>query len=146
MEDVLDETPNWLREHLSTRNPRVQQYQRRRNEGDWVNMIEVDNEADDEDDGVDFEEDWDIDVSEKEVVGIFQDRNYLKIDDYAIDMHCSAGRKLGKKKADFALEGCVVVGEDKEYYNRDWRDLYCDLKVNPAKYGIVDNNKRPKPK
>ena len=97
-------------------------------------------------DKLDFEEEWDIDVSEEEVAGIFQDRNYLKIDDYAIDMHCSAGRKLGKKKADFALEGCVVVGEDKEYYNRDWRDLYCDLKVNPAKYGIVDNNKRPKPK
>ena len=97
-------------------------------------------------DKLDFEEDWDIDVSEEEVAGIFQDRNYLKIDDYAIDMHCSAGRKLGKKKADFALEGCLVVGEDKEYYNRDWRDLYCDLKVNPAKYGIVDSNKRPKPK
>ena len=97
-------------------------------------------------DKLDFEEEWDIDVSEEEVAGIFQDRNYLKIDDYAIDMHCSAGRKLGKKKADFALEGCVVVGEDKEYYNRDWRDLYCDLKVNPAKYGIVDNNKRPQPK
>lgn len=97
-------------------------------------------------DKLNFEEEWDIDVSEKEVVGLFQDRNYLKIDDYAIDMHCSAGRKLGKKKADFALEGCVVVGEDKEYYNRDWRDLYCDLKVNPAKYGIVDSNKRPKPK
>ena len=97
-------------------------------------------------DKLDFEEEWDIDVSEEEVAGIFQDRNYLKIDDYAIDMHCSAGRKLGKKKADFALEGCLVVGEDKEYYNRDWRDLYCDLKVNPAKYGILDNNKRPKPK
>ena len=97
-------------------------------------------------DKLDFEEEWDIDVSEEEIAGIFQDRNYLKIDDYAIDMHCSAGRKLGKKKADFALEGCVVVGEDKEYYKRDWRDLYCDLKVNPAKYGIVDNNKRPKPK
>jgi len=97
-------------------------------------------------DKLDFEEEWDIDVSEEEVVKLFQERKFLKIDDYAIDMHCSAGRKLGKKKADFALEGCVVVGEDKEYYNRDWRDLYCDLKVNPAKYGIVDNNKRPKPK
>ena len=97
-------------------------------------------------DKLNFEEEWNVDVSEEQVVGIFQDRNYLKIDDYAIDMHCSAGRKLGKKKADFALEGCVVVGEDKEYYNRDWRDLYCDLKVNPAKYGIVDSNKRPKPK
>lgn len=97
-------------------------------------------------DKLDFDEEWNIDVSEKEVLGIFQERKFLKIDDYAIDMHCSAGRKLGKKKADFALEGCVVVGEDKEYYNRDWRDLYCDLKVNPAKYGIVDSNKRPKPK
>ena len=53
---MLDGTPNWLREHLSERNPRVRQYQRRRNEGDWVNMIEAGNDADDEDDGVDFEE------------------------------------------------------------------------------------------
>ena len=97
-------------------------------------------------DKLDFEEDWDIDVSDEEVLEIFRDRTSLKIDDYAIDMHCSAGRKMGKKKADFALEGCVVVGEDKEYYNRDWRELYCDLKINPAKYGIVDNGKRPRPK
>lgn len=97
-------------------------------------------------DKLDFEEHWDIDVSEEEVVRLFQERKFLKIDDYAIDMHCSAGRKMGKKKADFALEGCVVVREDKEYYNRDWRKLYCDLKVNPEKYGKVDNNKRPQPK
>tara|TARA_A200000113_G_C8863705_1_gene354129 strand:- start:214 stop:2145 length:1932 start_codon:yes stop_codon:yes gene_type:complete len=97
-------------------------------------------------DKLDFEEDWDIDVGDEEVLEIFRDRTSLKIDDYAIDMHCSAGRKMGKKKADFALEGCVVVGEDKEYYNRDWRELYCDLKINPAKYGIVDNGKRPRPK
>ena len=97
-------------------------------------------------DKLNFEEEWNIDVSDEEVVGIFQERKFLKIDDYAIDMHCSAGRKLGKKKADFALEGCVVVREDKEYYNRDWRDLYCDLKVNHEKYGKVDNSKRPQPK
>ena len=97
-------------------------------------------------DKLDFEEDWDIDVSDEDMLEIFRDRTSLKIDDYAIDMHCSAGRKLGKKKADFALEGCVVVGEDKEYYNSDWRELYCDLKVNPAKYGIVDTGRRPRPK
>ena len=49
-------------------------------------------------DKLNFEEEWNIDVSDEEVVGIFQKRKFLKIDDYAIDMHCSAGRKLGKKK------------------------------------------------
>ena len=92
---------------------------------------------------LDFEEDWDIEVSDEEVLGLFKDRVKIEIDDYAIDMHCSAGRKMGRKKAEFALVGCLVVDEDKEYYNDTWRKLYVDLKVNPAKYGVVDNGKRP---
>lgn len=73
---------------------------------------------------------WDIEVNDEEVEGLFENREKLKIDDYAIDMHCSEGRKLGKNKADFALEGCIVVNEDKEYYNEEWRDMYCNLKLN----------------
>ena len=34
---------------------------------------------------------------------------YLQIDDYAIDMHTSEGRKRGKNRKDFAVEGCLVV-------------------------------------
>ena len=91
-------------------------------------------------------DDWDIEVSSESIQHLFQDRKRLDIDDYAIDMHCSAGRKMGKKKAEFALTGAFVVGEDKEYYNATWRDLYADLKTNPSKYGVIDNGRRPKSK
>ena len=37
---------------------------------------------------------------------------YLQIDDYAIDMHTSEGRKRGKNRKGFCLEGCVVLDED----------------------------------
>ena len=48
----------------------------------------------------------------------------LEIDDYAIDMHTSAGRKMGKNKIDFIASGAVVVDEDKEYFVKEWRDCY----------------------
>ena len=34
------------------------------------------------------------------------------MDDYVVDMHTSEGRKRGKNRKDFALEGCVVLDED----------------------------------
>ena len=34
---------------------------------------------------------------------------YLQIDDYAIDMHTSEGRKRGKNRKDFAVEGCFYL-------------------------------------
>ena len=48
----------------------------------------------------------------------------MEIDDYAIDMHTSAGRKMGKNKIDFIASGAVVVNEDKEYFVQEWRDCY----------------------
>ena len=48
----------------------------------------------------------------------------MEIDDYAIDMHTSAGRKMGKNKVDFIASGAVVVDEDKEYFVKEWRDCY----------------------
>ena len=90
---------------------------------------------------------WDIDVNDKEVERLFENREKMKIDDYAIDMHCSEGRRLGKKKAEFAMVGCVVVNEDKEYYNEEWRSLYCDLKVNAEKYtGCIEKKEKKEKK
>ena len=39
-------------------------------------------------------------------------------------MHCSEGRKIGKNKKDFKKEGSLVVNEDKEYFVKEWRDVY----------------------
>ena len=59
---------------------------------------------------------------------------YLQIDDYAIDMHTSEGRKRGKNRKDFALEGCVVVREDTEFLVKEWRDFYIKEKLdNPVR-------------
>lgn len=88
-------------------------------------------------------EEWDVNIDDDEIEKHFENREKMEIDDYAIDMHCSQGRKMGKMKAEFALVGCVVINEDSEYYNKEWRDLYIDLKVNAKKYGTMDNFKRP---
>jgi hypothetical protein len=86
-------------------------------------------------DNIKFNE-WNIDVNDTEIINIFKNRKHLIIDDYVIDMHCSAGRKLNKKSSDFALIGSLVIDEDKEYYNEKWRKLYNDLKINNKNYKI----------
>jgi hypothetical protein len=53
----------------------------------------------------------------------------FKLDDYVLDMHCKEGRKMGKTTSDFAHEGSVVVNEDKEYYNDEWRQFYIECKM-----------------
>ena len=59
---------------------------------------------------------------------------YMTIDEYAIDMHTSMGRKMGKNRKDFALEGCVVVNEDTEFLVKEWRDFYIKEKLeNPVR-------------
>tara|TARA_Y100000588_G_scaffold369943_1_gene439488 strand:+ start:712 stop:2385 length:1674 start_codon:yes stop_codon:yes gene_type:complete len=45
-------------------------------------------------------------------------------DNYIVDRHCSAGRKAGKTIADFATEGSLVVNENKEWFNKKYRDAY----------------------
>ena len=72
---------------------------------------------------------FDIDVSFFDIYKVFQGREKLTIDDYAIDMHCSLGRKMGKNKVDFIKEGSVVVDEDKEYFVQEWRDMYNGGKI-----------------
>ena len=59
---------------------------------------------------------------------------YWTIDDYAIDMHTSMGRKMGKNRKDFALEGSIVVNEDTEFLVKEWRDFYIKEKLeNPVR-------------
>ena len=59
---------------------------------------------------------------------------YLVIDDYAIDMHTSMGRKMGKNRKDFALEGSVVVNENAEFLVKEWREFYIKEKLeNPVR-------------
>ena len=55
---------------------------------------------------------------------VYSDWKKMEIDDYAIDMHTSAGRKMGKNKIDFIASGAVVINEDKEYFVQEWRDCY----------------------
>ena len=59
---------------------------------------------------------------------------YMTIDEYAIDMHTSMGRKMGKNRKDFALEGSIVLKEDGEFLVKEWRDFYIKEKLdNPVK-------------
>ena len=59
---------------------------------------------------------------------------YWNIDDYAIDMHTSEGRKRGKNRKDFALEGSIVVNEDTEFLVKEWREFYVKEKLeNPVR-------------
>ena len=59
---------------------------------------------------------------------------YMQIDNYVIDMHTSQGRKMKKNRKDFALEGCVVVDEDRQFLRKEWRDYYINEKLeNPVR-------------
>lgn len=58
------------------------------------------------------------------------DTKKMKLDDYCIDMHCSAGRNSGKNSKDFALEGCLVINEYEKYKVEEWRDYYIGEKLN----------------
>jgi len=69
-------------------------------------------------------------LNEEEIIkSVFNGYKKMKIDDYAIDMHTSAGRKMGKNKVDFIASGAVIVDEDKEYFVKEWRDSYNKAKM-----------------
>lgn len=87
---------------------------------------------------------YDMEVTEGDILKIFERRVKLKIDDYAIDMHCSLGRKMGKNKLDFIKEGSVVVDEDKEYFVKVWRDMYNGGKIRSVEKKKVKKDKKEK--
>jgi hypothetical protein len=53
----------------------------------------------------------------------------MEIPDYAMDMHTRKGRMKGKNGADFAKEGCKVIGEDTEFLVPEWRENYMKRKL-----------------
>jgi len=65
----------------------------------------------------------DLEVTDEDIRRIYKERVKLKIDDYAIDMHCSAGRKMGKNKTDFITSGGIVIDENKEWFRKEWREI-----------------------
>jgi hypothetical protein len=62
------------------------------------------------------------------IESVYEKWGKMEIDDYAIDMHTSAGRRMGKNKVDFIASGAVIVDEDKEYFVKEWRDCYNNAK------------------
>ena len=73
------------------------------------------------------------DVSDQEIINMLNERVKLDIDDYCIDMHCSEGRKKGKNKRDFVLEGSVVVDEYSKYSRPEMRKFYIELGLDHAR-------------
>jgi len=92
-------------------------------------------------DEIDFEKE----IEYEETVEI--NAKTMKLDDYCIDMHCSAGRYSGKNRKDFALEGCFVINEYDKYKVEEWRYYYIEeklkdqqvfKKVKPAKKAVKE--------
>ena len=81
------------------------------------------------------------DVSDQDVINMLNKRVKLEIDDYCIDMHCSEGRKKGKNKRDFVLEGSIVVDEYDKYSRPEMRRFYIELGLEHAKK--VENGEMP---
>ena len=85
---------------------------------------------------------WGWSSPEKIIDKVYKNRVYMEMDDYVVDMHCSLGRKLGKGKKDFAIEGSLVVDEDKQFYVKEWRRRYNSAKCKPK----VKKSKKKKAK
>ena len=80
--------------------------------------------------------DWDkkidfgkYDVDDEYINNMFNNRIKIELDSYVIDMHCSRGRKNGKNKIDFVLEGSLIVNEYKKYFKKEWRDMYINFEL-----------------
>ena len=54
-------------------------------------------------------------------------REKIELDDYVVDVHTSAGKKLGKGKEDFKEVGCLVVNENEEFLREEWKDFYVNF-------------------
>ena len=82
-------------------------------------------------------------IKDQEITDILNDnKEYKQMDDYVIDMHTSIGRKMGKNRKDFALEGCVVLNEDRTFLKEEWRKYYIKEKLeNPVRKKKKKKNK-----
>ena len=81
-------------------------------------------------------------VDENDIKKMFSNRKRLAIDSYAIDMHTSLGRKLGKNAINFMEEGALVVNENKEYLIDEWRHSYNEGKLESFAAKVLAKKKR----
>ena len=74
-------------------------------------------------------------IKDEEIAEILKcNSEYRQMDGYVIDMHTSMGRKMGKNRKDFALEGCVVLNENRTFLKKEWREYYIKEKLdNPIR-------------
>ena len=74
-------------------------------------------------------------INDDEIMEIFKNsKEYMQMDDYVVDMHTSIGRKMGKNRKDFALEGSLVIGEYDAFLRKEWREYYIKEKLdNPVR-------------
>ena len=98
-----------------------------------------------------LEEYYSIDnISDDEVVYWTEQAEVKRtIDEYVIDMHTSQGRKAGKNRKDFGLEGSLVLNQESycEILYKEWRDYYVKEKIeNPTKAKKAKVKKKPVPK
>ena len=71
-------------------------------------------------------------------------RKRMKMDNFVLDMHTSAGKMLGKSKEDFKKEGCFVLNEKEEYLRNDWKNFYVNFVRKDKKAGVGLNKKEKK--
>ncbi len=70
----------------------------------------------------------------------------IEIPDYAIDMHTSEGRRLGKNTLDFAKDGSFVVDECVDYVFLEWREFYHEIKAKDAEKAEAEKKNKPNEK
>ena len=67
--------------------------------------------------------------TDAEVDELYNLKECFFVDDYVLDKHCSAGRRMGKTTADFAKVGSLVKNENKEWYVDEYRKAYNEMKM-----------------
>jgi hypothetical protein len=91
----------------------------RRNEIAWASQIPV------------------IDTPMIEVNKLYTDHLYggkMGIDDYVLDLHTRAGKRGDHDLENFALEGAFVKNENRNFLNKDYREIYILLKRELDRY------------
>lgn len=73
--------------------------------------------------------DADIEITDEQVEQFYNLTECFFVDDYVLDKHCSAGRRMGKTTADFAKVGSLVINENKEWYVDEYRKAYIEMKM-----------------
>jgi len=80
-----------------------------------------------------------------EVKNFLSEVKTMKVPEYALDKHTTAGLRAGKTAVDFANEGALVENEDDTLANPDFRELYLRSKtVKPGNTNKAVKEVKPK--